>query len=366
MSFFHGLKKLFKKPLLTIILILFVVMWFLVVLGMTLIQNLHFVYIISIFSGFLAGFIFVLLIFSLFTTIDKMGAKTIIVALILTIPILLVLNVVIIFFYLFCFFSSLFLIALFTYRWCIKNSIEFDNFLYKHKNSRKITRPIAFFTFLGITFLMVFITIVFFRDNLGLILAANIFFVVIAIDLILLIFVFLRLLLVQKLSAYISLFFLLYYIYVLYVIIDVLGVFDGVINPNVGYEFISFLIDLIMFIYIIGTIFDKIDYIKEKLHVIKADTIALFLMLMKILVKIIEIGVQLNLISLPGFELFKAIIILINLSFFTLFFGLYSIIFHKEGKKKHNTQIISGLIYMNYCSFFTDILISIQNVKFRY
>jgi len=89
---------------------------------------------------------------------------------------------------------------------------------------------------------------------------------------------------------------------------------------------------LLMFMYIIGSIFDRIDYLKEKLPIFRADTLALFVILMKIIVKIIEINIQQNPVTLPDFELFQTITILIYFSFFALIFGLYSIIFHKDGK----------------------------------
>ncbi|MFX1277305.1 MAG: hypothetical protein ACFFAT_19970, partial [Promethearchaeota archaeon] len=212
--------------------------------------------------------------------------------------------------------------------------IKLDNYLYKKKGSRKITRTLEFFIFLIITCFLLYSTIVYARSILSDDIVANIFLFIAVIDLILLIFVILRLLFVQKISAYISLFFLFSYFYILYVVINLwyIFIYGGNITPNLVYEFISFAIDLIMFIYIIGSIFDRVDYLKDKLHVFRADTIALFVILMKILVKNVEIRFQINPTNLIGFEIIQAIIVLIYFTFFAFIFGLYSIIFHKEGK----------------------------------
>ena len=287
------------------------------------------------FSGIFAGFIFVLFIISIFKSIENMGKITIFIAIILTIPIIIIFYGIVIYFYYFCFFANLFLIALFSYKWCIDNSIKLDNFLYQKKGSRKFTRILEFLLFLILSIYLFSITISFFRDTLGLPLVANIFIFMVMINSILLIFVILRILFIQKLSAYVSLFYVLSYLYVLYVLIDFYSttLFGTAGSTHIWYEYLSFAVDLIIFIYIIGTIFDRIDYLKEKLPIFKVDTFALFIILMKILVKIIEIAYQLNPTSLPIFEFVQAFITLLYFAFFALILGLYSIIFHKEGKK---------------------------------
>jgi len=335
MRFISGLKKLFKKPLLVIILLMFIITWFLILIGTTIILNPDFVLFILMFSGIFAGFIFVLLIFSIFKSIENMGKITIILAIILTVPIIIIFYGIVYYFYMFCFFANLFLIALFAYKWCIDNSIKLDNFLYQKKSSRKFTRIIEFLLFLLLSVYLFFITIIYFRDMLVLPNVANIFIFIVIINAILLIFVILRILLVQKLSAYISLFYVLSYLYVLYVIIEFYSttLFGSAGSPHIGFEFLSFAIDLIIFIYIVGTIFDRIDYLKEKLPIFRVDTFALFIILMKIIVKIVEIAYQLNPATLPLFEFVQALITLSYFAFFALILGLYSIIFHKEGKK---------------------------------
>ncbi|MFX1275867.1 MAG: hypothetical protein ACFFAT_12550, partial [Promethearchaeota archaeon] len=128
MRFISGLKQLFKKPLLTIILLLFILSWFLVILSITLFPNDFFKSFVLVFSGIFAGFIFVLMIFSIFKPIDNMGVITIIIAILLTIPVLIIFTGIVFLFYFFCFFANLFLIALFAYKWCMDNSIKLDNY----------------------------------------------------------------------------------------------------------------------------------------------------------------------------------------------------------------------------------------------
>jgi hypothetical protein len=114
--------------------------------------------------------------------------------------------------------------------------------------------------------------------------------------------------------------------YVLYLVFDLWA--DILFFWNPSYTLFSFLIDLLIFIYIIGSIFDRVDYIKEKIKIFRAGTIALFVILMKL-------GVQVNKISLPlPLELFLQLLVLIFFFIFiTLLVGIYTIFAHKEGKK---------------------------------
>ena len=331
MRFINGLKSLSKKYLLVFILILFITLWILALLGKALIKDIAFLHFIAILVGILSGFIFVVMIFSFFTPIDKMGATLLIIAGLLTIPTIIIFSGIISLFYFFAFFANFFFIAFFAYKWCIDNSIRVDDYLYNKKKSRVFTRIIEFFGFLILNILIILRTIGIFRF-IGINIAANIFLIIGIIDIILLLFVLLRLIFIQKLSAFISLFFLLSYFYILYVVIDLWAFFIFGASGVAGYKLITFVIDLIMFIYIIGSIFDRVDYIKEKIKIFRVDTIALFVILMKIIAQLVEIGQDLTTIE-PKFEIFSAIIVLLLFGFYTLILGIFSIISHKEGKK---------------------------------
>jgi len=337
MRFINGLKSLSQKKLLLVILILFITSWVLILLGTTIIDIFGFVFIVRTFALVLTGFTFIIMMISFFIPIDKMGSTLLIITGLLTIP------VMFLFFaftgellYQICRFANILFIAFFAYKWCMDNSKKFDNYLYK-KNSKTFLRILEFSIFIALSMFILFITIRVFRILSVTIppmeIAANIFRVIFLIDVILLLFVLLRLILVQKLSAYIPLFEFFTYFYVLYVVIDL---FAEVIFAGAGvnsYEYISFAIDLIMFIYIVGSIFARVDYIKDTIKIFRVDTIALFVILVKMLVKLNEIMLDVTLPSDLAFQIAQAIIVLFYFGFFALFSGIYSIIRHKEGKK---------------------------------
>jgi len=342
MRFISGLKKLSKKPLLLIILILFITSWFLVLLGITFLTTLIYVRFVLYFCAILLGFTLVLLIFSIFMPIDEMGIKTIIIAAIITIPVLFIFTFIVEFsiqpgvevsflelFYFFCFYMNLFLIALFAYKWCTDNSLKVEDYLYDKKDSRTISRILLFAIFSLISFFIITRTIRAFRV-IGIDIAANIFLFIGVIDLILLLFVILRLVLVQKLTAFVPMFFTLSYLYVLYVVVDLWAVFIFGGGGSASYDFISFGIDLIMFIYIIGSIFDRVEYLQDKIKIFRVDTIALFVIIMKLYVKLIEIGQDFGPSINPGYEISQAILILLYFTFFSIVLGIYSIFFHKR------------------------------------
>jgi hypothetical protein len=335
MRFIDGLKSLSKKRLLIIILTLFIISWVLILLGTTIITIPFFVYFVRVFVGVLTGYTFVVMILSFFIPIDKMGSKTLIITGLLTIPVLIIFSVFVGIFYYFCRFANILFIAFFAYKWCIDTSIKFDNYLYQ-KDSKVFLRILEFSIILAISMYILFITIRAFR-TLSLTIpavsiVANVFIIIFLIDLILLLFILLRLVLIQKFSAYVPLFMFFTYFYVLYVVIDLFAelLFTGA-GVN-SYEYISFIIDLVMFIYIVGSIFDRVDYIKDKIKIFRVDTIALFVILMKMLVKLIEILQDFTVAPDPASQVGQAIIVLFYFGFFALFLGIYSIITHKDGK----------------------------------
>jgi len=146
----------------------------------------------------------------------------------------------------------------------------------------------------------------------------------------LIVIVIIRLLVTKKFSAYISLFFLLTLFYAFYILIDYLyGAFFSSESGDPIYVLISFFVDWFLFLYILGTIYSRADYIQAKLKFLKVETIALFLIIMKIYVqvsklvpKIVEVEIQI----LQAGGLFVIFV------FFNLLFGIHSILAHKQKK----------------------------------
>ena len=230
--------------------------------------------------------------------------------------------------------SNQILTAFFAFKLCIDTSKRVDDYLYNKKKSRKITRTVEFVGFGILTWLVFRTSWKFFQTlpspiNTA---SANIFRIMLWVDLILMAFVIIRLLFVQKLAAFIPLFFILTFLYILFIIIDTIAELIFPITPS--YVWFSFLIDLFLFLFIVGSIFDKVDYLKSKFIIFKADTIALFVVIMKLYAQVVKI---LSTIGFPPLTLNE----IINLSRWllgiflicTLLFGLYAIFVHKEGKK---------------------------------
>jgi len=331
MRFISGLKSLSKRILLLIIVILFIISWFLFTLSINVIPNNTFRFILISFIGFLAGFTFVLLILSLFFNIDKRGKFLVIIALILTIPVMFLFSGIIGWFFSFCVIANLVLTAFFAFKFCRDSSIKIDDYLYNKKGSRKFTRIIEFLIFGLLSWWFVSITIRYFRSfsEPGIQRLAQVFFVLFLIHLVLIGFVLIRLIFIQKLAAFISLFNLLTFFYVVYLLVSLWA--DFIFIDSVGYDFFSFFVDLLLFIYIIGSIYDRVDYIKKVFIIFGADTIALFLILMKLIVQIINIIQE---FTTPSADLIigQVQILWIFFAIFTLLVGIYTIFRHKEGK----------------------------------
>jgi len=101
------------------------------------------------------------------------------------------------------------------------------------------------------------------------------------------------------------------------------------------YNWLSFFIDLFIFLFIIGSIFERVEYIKDTIKILGADTIALFVILMKSIVQIINMLVDLNFITpidLINLLLYQIQVLLFFFAIFSLLIGLYTIFAHKEGK----------------------------------
>ncbi|MHA1932063.1 MAG: hypothetical protein ACW96X_05955 [Promethearchaeota archaeon] len=263
-----------------------------------------------------------------------MGLKTIIISAVLTLPLMWIFSGIISLFYLFCFFANQVILAFFAFKFSMDTSTSIDNYLYEKKSSRIFTRILEFILFLLLYLWLLFIIVRFFRSSStpGVQNLANLFLFLLWINLILMVFVILRLIFTKKLTAYIPMFYVLTFLYVLYLVIDLWASF--IFLGSTGYNIFSFFIDLMLFIYIIGSIFDRVDYIKEKIKIFRAGTIALFVILMKLIVQIYRILQP----FLPPLQLVLQIIWQVQVLIwffiiFSLFVGIYSIFAHKEGKK---------------------------------
>ena len=330
MSFINGLKEFFKKPLYIIILLAFIVAWFLILLGFTFFPIDGFRRFIFLFIGILGGFIFLLLIVSLFIQINKLNYIVILIIFLISLPTIIIFDGFLSKFYSYLIVINLIFTAFFAFKICMDSSTKVDDYLYNKKNSGKITRPTEFVIF-GFLNLWIFIMTWRIMSNLIPLVAqssANIFRIVFWINLILIIIVIIRLLITKKLAAFSSLFLILTFFYILFIIVDTIAIF--IFPSTTDYAWYSFIIDLFLFIYIIGSVFDKIDYIKSKLKIIRVETIALFVILMKLYSQVFKI--------LPGFIVTPAIVfqqqifLLWIFIIFTLLIGIYSIFTHKEGK----------------------------------
>jgi hypothetical protein len=336
MRFISGLKELSKKKLLLIIVILFSISWLLFIIIFDIIENLTFSGYFLFFLGYLAGFTFIIFIISFVTPVERMGIIIIIITAVLTIPIMWIFggikNIFFSFspFAIFFLFCNIIITAFFAYKFCMDTSIKVDNYLYKNEKTRIFTRILEFVAFFLLYWWLTSLIAKFF----GLLPIIRIFFNLFFIGLILVIIGLIRLLFTRKLAAYVSFFNLLTFFYVFYLVIDLLTEF--IFFDTSGYDIFSFCIDFLLFIYIIGSIYDKVEYIKEKLKIFRVDTIALFIIFMKLIVQIISIMQELIFPLVPPDEMRDYIIkqvqiLWIFFAIFTLLIGAYTIFKHKEG-----------------------------------
>lgn len=325
MSFINGLKNIFKKPIFAIIVVIFIIEWILILLAATFIPYTNFIDFLIVCVGYLGGFTLILLIFSFFSPLEKMSKYVILIALIITIPFLLIFTGFVSIFYAILLISNQFLTAFFYFKLCMDYSTKLDDWLYTKKKSRIFTRIIEFVLFgILVGWILRILMLIFQAISVYIF---NIFLVLLIVDIILAIFVIVRLIFTKKFSAYITLFFLLALFYVIYIIIDAFA--GELLSDPSSISWYSFIIDLALFLYMIGSIYDKVDYLKERFN-LRADTIGLFVILMKLTVQAINLP-TITVILPP---LLKEIGLLIIFVIITLIFGIYSIFVHKEGKTK--------------------------------
>ena len=146
MSFISGLKSLFKKPILAIIIILFVTAWFLLLIAYAYIPSIGFTIITFQFIGVLGFFAFLLLLVSFIRPIDKLSYVIILILFLLSLTIIFIFENIMkneIFRNVFLI-SNQILTAFFAFKICIDTSTRVDDYLYHKKKSMKITRTLEF------------------------------------------------------------------------------------------------------------------------------------------------------------------------------------------------------------------------------
>ena len=337
MGFISGLRGIFKRYIYASIILAFIFIWILILVLRYLYFDLTFQQIIIFLGGCLIVFSIILFFVSFFKPVDGMGKIIVVIALVIALFVASIFREDIFFptFILFFIISlsvNIFFTAFFAFKFCIDSATKVDDYLYKKQQSRKVTRIIEFILFGFLNWWFLRATWLFFSNNLDPLeqIISSIFRIIIWVNLILIGLVILRVLITKKFAAYITLFFLLAFFYVLYLIFDFLyGVFFTLESGDPNYILLSFIIDLILFLYIIGIVYDRAEFLRNKLKILKVDTIALFLIIMKLFVQISK------LFSKPGLEayfVFEARWLFAIFMFFTLLIGIYSIFVHKPKK----------------------------------
>ena len=92
---------------------------------------------------------------------------------------------------------------------------------------------------------------------------------------------------------------------------------------------------VLVYIYILGTVYYRAGYIQTKLKFLKVDTVALFLVIMKIYVQVSKIVPK---IVADELQILQAGGMFMIFVFFNLVFGVYSILAHKQKKKKKSKK----------------------------
>jgi hypothetical protein len=214
------------------------------------------------------------------------------------------------------------------------SSTKIDDYLYKYEKSRIITRIIEFCLFGFLNWWIIRITVGFFSltpTALKLVVIVMLW-IMFWINVCLLGIALFRLLITKKFSAYITLFFLLSLFYALYILFDYLyGTYFSTESGDPIYVITSFIIDMLLFLYILGTVYSRVDYIKSKLKFLKVETIALFLIIMKIYVQVSKIAPKVVAVEMQILQAGGLFVIFV---FFNLLFGIHSIITHKNKEKK--------------------------------
>ncbi len=338
MRFITGLKGIFKEPVYIFIVSSFILIWSLILLN-TFLRITWLGLSIFIFGGGLLLFVLVLLVISFIKPINQVKTYFFVILLIIGFILASLLMNSIYFptsdiFFLITLIANQIFTAFFAFKICMDSTTKIDDFLYKKGKSRVITRSIEFIVFGFLLWWIMRITLIFFSQTLTILFSTVILIIQILfwVYLLLMIIVILKLIVTKKFSAYITLFFLLTFCYVLYILLDsIFGAFYSTESGDLTYIIISFIFDVVLFFYMIGTVYSRVDYITEKLKIFKVDTIALFLILMRIYVQISKI---LPRTILDELKILQATGLFVIFLFCTLLLGIHSIIAHKPYKEK--------------------------------
>ena len=336
MKFIAGLKGVFKKPLYVFIISVFTLTWILIIVNSyysSVLLGLS----VLLLGGSLLYFAMILFLISFIKPINKLKTWFVFIIYLFSVLSTFVLNRIVFIitselFFIIPLMINQFFTAYFAFKICMDSSTRVDDYLYKKKKSRIVTRIIEFCVFLLLNLWVSRITLIFFSNTtiLLFIVVFSMLQIMFWVNVGLMVIVFIRLLFTKKFSAYISLFFLLTLFYALYILFDHL--FGALFSSGSGgpiYVLISFFVDWFLFLYILGTVYSKIDYIQTKLKFLKVDTIALFLIIMKIYVQVSKIVPK---VVLEEMQILQAGGLFAIFVFFNLLFGIHSILVHKQKK----------------------------------
>ncbi len=338
MKFISGLKGVFKKPLYVFIISAFTLTWILILVN-SYFSSVFLGLAVLIFGGSLLYFAMILFLISFIKPIDKLKGWFLFIIYIIAIFLTFILNQSVFFvtselFFILTLTINQFFMAFFAFKICMDSSTKVDDYLYKKKKSRILTRLIEFFFFFMLNWWFSLIVLRFFSTTPTplFLLVIRILQTLFWINVSLIVVVILRLIVTKKFSAYISLFFLLTLFYALYILFDYLyGAFFSSTSVDPTYVLISFIVDWFLFMYILGTVYSRAGYIQTKLKFLKVDTVALFLVIMKIYVQVSKIVPK---IVADDIKILQAGGLFVIFVFFNLLFGVYSILAHKQKKEK--------------------------------
>ncbi|MHA1239964.1 MAG: hypothetical protein ACTSQU_04140, partial [Promethearchaeota archaeon] len=215
MKFITGLKGVFKKPLYVFIISVFTLTWLLIIVNSyysSVLLGLS----VLLLGGSLLYFAMIIFLISFVKPINKLKTWFLFIIYLFSVLSTFVLNriVFIITSELFFFIPLMinqFFTAYFAFKICMDSSTRVDDYLYKKKKSRIVTRLIEFCIFLLINLWVSRITLIFFSNSstLLLLIVFRMLQVMFWVNMGLLVIVVIRLIITKKFSAYISLFFLL-------------------------------------------------------------------------------------------------------------------------------------------------------------
>lgn len=338
MGFIAGLKGVFKKPLYIFIISSFTLTWILIIITKYLTSVLLGLFVL-LFGGSLLFFVLMLFFISFFKDFDTLRWWSYMIIYSLAVVLTILLNQTIFFptselFFIIPLTINQFFTAFFAFKLCMDSSTKIDDYLYKKEKSRIITRIFEFSLFGFLNWWIIRIIVIFFSftPTILFLIVIRMLQIMFWINISLLGIAIIRLLITKKFSAYLTLFFLLTLFYALYILFDYLyGAFFSTESGDPLYIISSFIIDILLFLYILGTVYSRAEYIQTKLKVLKIETIALFLIIMKIYVQVSKIVPK---IVAEEMQILQAGGLFAIFVFFNLLFGIHSILTHKHIEKK--------------------------------